>query len=203
MNAASHNDNGVANGNAAGNPFAALLGAAGGAAPGAQAGNPGTAPASAAPTSPAPNTSPLPNPWAPNAGSAPGSAAPAQPTGGMGNLAGMEGLGGLPGLGALGGAGGQPSPEAMLQALHNPAMQQAMQEYLSMPGVAEASMRMAETNPQLRSLMDSNPAIRWAAIPAAYLLAGRVQEEAQNEAASHESLSPRMPCLLSGCEAVQ
>ena len=57
-----------------------------------------------------------------------------------------------------GGMGGGPQDMAgMLAAMQNPQMQAAMRGIMSQPGMMES---IANMNPQLRQMMDSNPQIR-------------------------------------------
>ena len=73
------------------------------------------------------------------------------------------GLQGFEGLGAnnLGGLGmGQGAPQDMagiMQAMQNPAMQQVVRSVMGQPGMME---NIANANPQLRAMMESNPQVR-------------------------------------------
>eukprot|EP00884_Botryococcus_braunii_P016240 jgi/Botrbrau1/329/Bobra.0022s0286.1 len=135
------------------NPFAALFQGAGGGGQGGIAGN-GTAPASNTDSQAggAPNSQPLPNPWAPT-GAAPAGAAGA----GRGLYGGMPDLGSLGGLGGMPGLGGGGDVNSMVQALQNPQMNQMMQQLMQQPGVLEAAISQ---NPHMRQLMEGDPRIR-------------------------------------------
>jgi ubiquilin len=82
------------------------------------------------------NETPLPNPWAP-------SGAPTGLGGGFGST-----------LGPL--AGGVP-PGDMIQMMQNPAMRCMLQSVLSNPAMLDM---IANQNPQMREVLDSNPAAR-------------------------------------------
>ncbi|KAK9906810.1 hypothetical protein WJX75_008440 [Coccomyxa subellipsoidea] len=158
---AAANDAANAAAGAGSNPFASLAaGVPSSAAPAAT--STGAPTASAAPA--VPNTSPLPNPWAPAAGAA------SQPLGGgmgfggggLGSLGGM-GLGGM-GMGDMGMGMPNVNPNDMssvLQAMQNPAMQQMMQQMMSQPQMMESLTQNAvNNNPQLRQMLDSDPRLR-------------------------------------------
>lgn len=142
------------------NPFAALLGAQGGQTRG-QAANPTTTGADTT-GSPAPNTNPLPNPWAAGGGAGGGgtqtNAAGTNP-GGIGRspppVGGLGGLG-APGLEGLFG-GTTPDPNSMSQLMQNPAVSQMMQSLLSNPQYMNQILGL---NPQMRSMLESNPQLR-------------------------------------------
>ena len=142
-------------GDGAANPFAAMFGGGTGARGAAAEG--AAAASVPPPTQGAPNTQPLPNPWAPAGatgaagGGAPGGAGPeGANTGSLDAL-----FGGMGGLGGLGGAGGgPPDMEAMQRIMENPAMSQALDQVLSQPGVFQS---IVNANPQARALMESNP----------------------------------------------
>ncbi|KAH0687933.1 hypothetical protein KY290_019594 [Solanum tuberosum] len=138
------------------NPFAALLGAQGGQGR-QQSNNPPTTGSETTDNLPAPNTNPLPNPWA----SAGTGAAQANTTA-RSNTAGDTraaplGLGGLgsPGLEQM--LGGMPDSTSLNQMMQNPAISQMMQSLLSNPQYMNQVLGM---NPQLRSMLDSNPQLR-------------------------------------------
>ena len=139
-------------GTGADNPFAALFGANN------PANVPGSDPAAnAAPGAGGrPNTSPLPNPWAPTAGTGAGSAAAPAPGG-------FPGLGGMPaGMGGFGGPmGGNGNPEQMMAQmeamLSNPAMANMMQGMMSNPQVMQ---QMMDSDPRMRAMLDSAPGMR-------------------------------------------
>ncbi|XP_059282685.1 ubiquitin domain-containing protein DSK2b-like [Lycium ferocissimum] len=145
------------------NPFAALLGAQGGGQGRQQSNNPPTTGSETTDNVPAPNTNPLPNPWA----SAGTGAAQANTTA-RSNTAGdtraaPPGLGGLasPGLeqmlGGMPGIGGMPDTTSLNQMMQNPAVSQMMQSLLSNPQYMNQVLGL---NPQLRSMLDSNPQLR-------------------------------------------
>jgi len=96
-------------------------------------------------SSAAPDSAPLPNPWAsapsttPAASGAPGLAPAASPFGMMG----MPGM--MPGMG---------DPESMLAMLENPMMQAMLQQMMSSPETIETMLRM---NPSARAMMEANP----------------------------------------------
>lgn len=142
------------------NPFAALLGAQGGQTRG-QVANPTTTGADTT-GSPAPNTNPLPNPWAAGGGGGGGNQTnptAMNPGGGIGRspppVGGLGGLG-VPGLeGLLGGT--TPDPNTMSQLMQNPAVSQMMQSLLSNPQYMNQILGM---NPQMRTMLESNPQLR-------------------------------------------
>ncbi|KAI3519100.1 hypothetical protein L1887_08125 [Cichorium endivia] len=142
------------------NPFAALLGGQGGQNR-SQAANPTTTGADTT-GSPAPNTNPLPNPWAAGGGGGGGgtqtNAAGTNP-GGIGRspppVGGLGGLG-APGLEGLFG-GTAPDPNSMSQLMQNPAVSQMMQSLLSNPQYMNQILGL---NPQMRSMLESNPQLR-------------------------------------------
>mmetsp|Transcript_2679 Transcript_2679/g.11483 ORF Transcript_2679/g.11483 Transcript_2679/m.11483 type:complete len:533 (-) Transcript_2679:881-2479(-) len=153
MNAmASGRDDGVGNtvgGAQADNPFAALFGANenGNAAPGATAAAAAAAPGAEG----SPNTSPLPNPWAPNAGSGAGSTSAPAP-------AGLPGLGGAPmGMGGMGNATPDQMMSQMEAILSNPAMANMMQSMMSNPAVMQ---QMIDSDPRMRAMLDAAPGMR-------------------------------------------
>uniref|UniRef100_A0A7S0NGN1 Ubiquilin n=1 Tax=Micromonas pusilla TaxID=38833 RepID=A0A7S0NGN1_MICPS len=152
MNAmASGRDDGVGNtvgGAQADNPFAALFGANdGNAAPGATAAAAAAAPAAEG----SPNTSPLPNPWAPNAGSGAGSTSAPAP-------AGLPGLGGAPmGMGGMGNVTPDQMMSQMEAILSNPAMANMMQSMMSNPAVMQ---QMIDSDPRMRAMLDAAPGMR-------------------------------------------
>ncbi|KAK9062079.1 hypothetical protein SSX86_019264 [Deinandra increscens subsp. villosa] len=140
------------------NPFAALLGGGQGGAPRNQEANPTTTGADTTTGSPAPNTNPLPNPWAAGGGGAnqtnaattnPGGAGRSPPVGGLGGL-------GVPGLEGLFG-GTTPDTNSMSQLMQNPAISQMMQSLLSNP---QYMNQMLGLNPQMRTMLESNPQLR-------------------------------------------
>ncbi|KAK1440518.1 hypothetical protein QVD17_06346 [Tagetes erecta] len=139
------------------NPFAALLGAQGG-PPRDQTANPTTTGADSTTGSPAPNTNPLPNPWAAGGGRANQTNATATNPGETGRSPAVGGLGGLgvPGLEGLFG-GTTPDPNSMSQLMQNPAISQMMQSLLSNPQYMNQILGL---NPQMRSMLDSNPQLR-------------------------------------------
>ncbi|KAJ8531429.1 hypothetical protein K7X08_026863 [Anisodus acutangulus] len=139
------------------NPFAALLGAQGGGQGRQQSNNPPTTGSETPDNLPAPNTNPLPNPWA-----SAGTGATQANTTARSNTAGDTraaplGLGGLasPGLEQM--LGGMPDTTSLNQMMQNPAISQMMQSLLSNPQYMNQVLGM---NPQLRSMLDSNPQLR-------------------------------------------
>lgn len=137
------------------NPFAALLGGQ----THAQAANPTTTGGDAT-GSPAPNTNPLPNPWAAGGGGGNQTNATGTNLGGIGRAplpgGGLGGLGGVPGLEGLFG-GATPDPNSMSQLMQNPAVSQMMQSLLSNPQYMNQILGM---NPQMRNMVESNPQLR-------------------------------------------
>ncbi|XP_019182521.1 PREDICTED: ubiquitin domain-containing protein DSK2b-like isoform X3 [Ipomoea nil] len=137
------------------NPFAALLGSQGVGQGRDQLNNPPTTGSETTPTSPAPNTNPLPNPWASagtggtqtntTARSNPAGDARAAPQGRLGGR-------GLPDL-----LSGMPDANTVNQLMQNPAISQMMQSVLSNPQYMNQILGL---NPQLRSMLDSNPQLR-------------------------------------------
>ena len=61
------------------------------------------------------------------------------------------GVGGLGGLGSGSAAASAPQMSAIIQAMQNPAMQQAMQQMMSTPGMMEQMLNM---NPQMRAAVE-------------------------------------------------
>ncbi|KAK1410519.1 hypothetical protein QVD17_37056 [Tagetes erecta] len=141
--------------NALQNPFAALLGGGRGPPPRDQVANPTTTGADTTSGSPAPNTNPLPNPWAAGGGGRanqtnaaatnPGGAARSPPVGGLGGL-------GIPGLQGL---FGRTTPESQL--MQNPAISQMMRSLFSNP---QNMNQIFGLNPQMRPMLESNPQLR-------------------------------------------
>ncbi|KAF5798513.1 putative Ubiquitin-like domain, Heat shock chaperonin-binding, UBA-like superfamily, ubiquilin [Helianthus annuus] len=148
------------------NPFAALLGGGQGGPPREQGANPNptTTGADLTTGSPAPNTNPLPNPWAAGGGGANQTNAAATNPGATGGSPPVSGLGGLgvPGLeglfGGIGtGTGTTPDLGSMSQLMQNPAITQMMQSLLSNPQYMNQILGL---NPQMRSMLESNPQLR-------------------------------------------
>ncbi|KAK4347592.1 hypothetical protein RND71_033931 [Anisodus tanguticus] len=137
------------------NPFATLLGAQGARQGRDQSTNPPTTGSETAASTPAPNTNPLPNPWA-SAGNTPDDCAfvkccrgtRAAPPAGLGGLA-------LPNLEQM--LGGMPDAASLNQMMQNPAVSQMMQSLLSNP---QYMNQMLGLNPQLRNMLDSNSHLR-------------------------------------------
>ncbi|KAM3362886.1 ubiquitin domain-containing protein DSK2a isoform X1 [Capsicum galapagoense] len=140
------------------NPFAALLGAQGAGQGRDQSTNPPTTGSEATANTPAPNTNPLPNPWA-SAGTGAGQTnstarsnaageTRAPPPAGLGGLA-------LPDLERM--LGGMPDSTSLNQMMQNPAVSQMMQSLLSNP---QYMNQMLGLNPQLRNMLDSNSHLR-------------------------------------------
>jgi len=117
-------------------------------------------------TSPAPNTSALPNPWA-SGGAAPpnpaaaGTAGAANPWASPGNAAGAANpWAALGGAGGLGGAGlGMPpvDPNFALQMMQNPLVQQQMQTMLENPALMQ---QMMSSNPMMQQMLQTHPEMR-------------------------------------------
>ncbi|CAN4109784.1 unnamed protein product [Withania somnifera] len=148
---------GDARNDVASNPFAALLGTQGGGQGRQQSNNPPTTGSETTDNLPAPNTNPLPNPWA-SAGTGAAQANPTARSNTTGNTrAAPLGLGGLasPGLEQM--LGGMPDTTSLNQMMQNPAISQMMQSLLSNPQYMNQVLGM---NPQLRSMLDSNPRLR-------------------------------------------
>nr|GLL19088.1 ubiquitin domain-containing protein DSK2b-like isoform X1 [Ipomoea trifida] len=133
------------------NPFAALLGVQGGGQ-----GNPPRAGSEATTNPPAPNTNPLPNPWASASAGAEQTNTTARSTPAAGEARAAP-LGGLGGLGLPDLLGGMPDPNAVNQLMQNPAISQMMQSMLSNPQYMNQILGL---NPQLRSMLDSNSQLR-------------------------------------------
>nr|XP_016475862.1 PREDICTED: ubiquitin domain-containing protein DSK2b-like isoform X3 [Nicotiana tabacum] len=140
------------------NPFAALLGAQGGGQGRHQSNNPPTSGSETTDNPPAPNTNPLPNPWASAGTGAAQANTPARsntvadtraaPLGGLGGLA-------SPGLEQM--LSGMPDTTSLNQMMQNPAISQMMQSLLSNPQYMNQVLGL---NPQLRSMLDSNSHLR-------------------------------------------
>ncbi|KAF8406703.1 hypothetical protein HHK36_008795 [Tetracentron sinense] len=139
------------------NPFAALLGNQGTGQARNQSTNPSTTGSETTTGIPAPNTSPLPNPWG-SAGAGGGQTnttrsnppgdARAPGTGGLGglNLQEMERM-----------FGGMQDTSQLNQFMQNPAVSQMMQSLLSNP---QHMNQILGLNPQLRGMLDSNSQLR-------------------------------------------
>ncbi|KAI3808353.1 hypothetical protein L1987_24302 [Smallanthus sonchifolius] len=157
LNATTMGGGGDTTNNLNSNPFAALLGGQGG-LPRDQVANPTTTGADPTTGSPAPNTNPLPNPWAAAGGQANQTNAAATNPGETGRSSAVGGLGGLgfPGLEGLFG-GTTPDPNSISQLMQNPAISQMMQSLLSNPQYMNQILGL---NPQMRSMLDSNPQLR-------------------------------------------
>ncbi|XP_055803340.1 ubiquitin domain-containing protein DSK2b-like [Solanum dulcamara] len=140
------------------NPFAALLGAQGAGQGRDQSTNPPTTGSEATANTPAPNTNPLPNPWA-----SAGTGAGQTNTTARSNTAGEtrapppSGLGGLVLPDLEGMLGGMPDAASLNQMMQNPAVSQMMQSLLSNPQYMNQMLGM---NPQLRNMLDSNSHLR-------------------------------------------
>ncbi|KAL0332813.1 UNVERIFIED_CONTAM: Ubiquitin domain-containing protein DSK2b [Sesamum calycinum] len=140
------------------NPFAALLGAQGG-GPTRENSTSATTPGPESTTSsPAPNTNPLPNPWA-STGTGrtqTNSGARSNPTGEVRPLspAGLGGLG-FPGFEQM--LGSVPDLTSFNQLMQNPTISQMMRNLLSNPQYMNQILGL---NPQLQSMLDSNPQLR-------------------------------------------
>lgn len=91
-----------------------------------------------------PADAPLPNPWASRA--PPSNTPPVPPVNQFGAMGGNPFAGGMP-----------QNPEALLQMMDNPMMQQMMQQMFSNPDTLES---MLTSNPMTRNMMESNPAMR-------------------------------------------
>eukprot|EP00457_Paulinella_chromatophora_P001656 gb/GEZN01001658.1/.p1 GENE.gb/GEZN01001658.1/~~gb/GEZN01001658.1/.p1 ORF type:complete len:717 (+),score=134.35 gb/GEZN01001658.1/:48-2198(+) len=123
--------------------------------------------AATAPSSAAPNTEALPNPWAApapasntntGAGSTPGSAPnpfAAMFAGGMGHPA-MGGIGGIGGMGMGNPAMAQmmQNPQMMAQMMQNPMVQQMMGNLAENPALMQ---QMLQANPMTRQMVNTNP----------------------------------------------
>ncbi|XP_059640102.1 ubiquitin domain-containing protein DSK2b-like isoform X2 [Cornus florida] len=137
------------------NPFAALLGTQGGDHGGDQSTNPTIAGSETANNSPAPNTNPLPNPWA-SAGAGGAQANNTTRSNPAGDAA-SPALGGLGGLGLPNMLGAMQDPSSLNQFMQSPAVSQMMQSFLSNP---QYMNQIIGFNPQLRSMLDTNPQLR-------------------------------------------
>ncbi|KAL7231204.1 hypothetical protein ACSBR2_009466 [Camellia fascicularis] len=136
------------------NPFAALLGTQN------QSTNPASTGTETMANSPAPNSNPLPNPWASGGagGAQTNSTTRSNPAGDTRLPApGAVGLGGL-GLPEFERMFGSMQGTASLsQFMQNPAMSQMMQSLLSN---SQYMNQILALNPQLRNMLDSNPQLR-------------------------------------------
>ncbi|XP_052196713.1 ubiquitin domain-containing protein DSK2b-like isoform X2 [Diospyros lotus] len=131
------------------NPFAALLVTQGGGQGRDQLTNPADAGSETTPNSPAPNTNPLPNPWASGGGAQTNSTRRSNPAGDA-RIPALGGLG-LPEFDPMQGNA------SLAQVMQNPAVSQMMQSLLSNPQYMNQILGL---NPQLRSLVDSNSQLR-------------------------------------------
>lgn len=136
-------------GSGAANPFAALFQQGGSPA---AAGSPGTGTA--------PNSAPLPNPWAP---AAPAGGAGAAAGAGMGAFPGLGGLGGFPGMPGAPGAGGMDASQ-MAGLMGTPEMQEVTRQMMQDPAMrrmmASQMRAMVESDPTLRQATAGNPAMQ-------------------------------------------
>ncbi|XP_044500396.1 ubiquitin domain-containing protein DSK2a-like isoform X2 [Mangifera indica] len=143
-------------GNETANPFAALLGNQAR----NQARDGSTSPSttnSDTTGSPAPNTNPLPNPWASaGTGGSPTNTTNSNPLGDARpqTPAGLGGLG-LPGFESM--LGAMQDSNSLNQMMQNPAISQMMQSLLSNP---QYMNQILGHNPQIRSILDSNSQLR-------------------------------------------
>jgi len=106
----------------------------------------------------APDSAPIPNPWAP-ASASPSSSAGASSSASA-PAANPFGAADFSSLGALGGLGANPAnvnPDQMLEMLDNPFVQQMMRSMMSNPETMES---MINSNPMARQMMESNPQMR-------------------------------------------
>ncbi|XAR58043.1 hypothetical protein NMG60_11026384 [Bertholletia excelsa] len=140
------------------NPFAALLGGQVAGQGRDQSTNPTSTGPETTTTSPAPNTNPLPNPWA--SGGAGGTQTNSTTRSTPAADARMPALGGLGGLGLPGVErmfGSTQDPASLSQFMQNPAVSQMMQSLLSNPQYMNQILGL---NPQLSGMLDSNPQLR-------------------------------------------
>ncbi|CAI9767815.1 unnamed protein product [Fraxinus pennsylvanica] len=140
------------------NPFAALSGGQGGGVAREQVTNTRTTGSETMTDSPAPNTNPLPNPWAPTGteGVQMNSTAQSNPSGDVRTPPlGVSGGLGFPDFSQL--LGSMPDPNSLNQLMQNPAISQMMQSLLSNPQYIN---QIIGFNPELRNMLDSNPQFR-------------------------------------------
>ncbi|XP_057492531.1 ubiquitin domain-containing protein DSK2b-like isoform X3 [Actinidia eriantha] len=135
------------------NPFAALLGTQGGGQGRDLSTNPSSTGSETTTNSPAPNTNPLPNPWASGGGAQTNSTTRSNP----GGDARLPTLGGLSGFGLPDMLGSAQDNASFSQFMQNPAVSQMMQSLLSNPQYMNQILGL---NPQLRNMMDSNSQLR-------------------------------------------
>ncbi|KAL2531228.1 Ubiquitin domain-containing protein DSK2b [Abeliophyllum distichum] len=140
------------------NPSAALLGAQGGRLAREQVTNATTAGSETMTDSPAPNTNPLPNPWA-STGTGGGQTNSTPQSDPSGNARipplGVSGGIGFPDFSQL--LGSMPDPNSLNQLIQNPAISQMMQSLLSNPQYIN---QIIGFNPELQNMFDSNPQFR-------------------------------------------
>ncbi|XP_022858420.1 ubiquitin domain-containing protein DSK2a-like isoform X2 [Olea europaea var. sylvestris] len=140
------------------NPFAALLGAQGGGVAREQVTNTSTTGSETLTDSPAPNTNPLPNPWASTGteGVQTNSTAQSNPSGDVRTPPlGVSGGLGFPDFSQL--LGSMPDPNSLSQLMQNPAISQMMQSLLSNPQYIN---QIIGFNPELQNMFNSNPQFR-------------------------------------------
>ncbi|XP_057492530.1 ubiquitin domain-containing protein DSK2b-like isoform X2 [Actinidia eriantha] len=137
------------------NPFAALLGTQGGGQGRDLSTNPSSTGSETTTNSPAPNTNPLPNPWA--SGGAGGAQTNSTTRSNPGGDARLPTLGGLSGFGLPDMLGSAQDNASFSQFMQNPAVSQMMQSLLSNPQYMNQILGL---NPQLRNMMDSNSQLR-------------------------------------------
>ncbi|PSS29956.1 Ubiquitin domain-containing protein [Actinidia chinensis var. chinensis] len=137
------------------NPFAALLGTQGGGQSRDLSTNPSSTGSETTTNSPAPNTNPLPNPWA--SGGAGGAQTNSTTRSNPGGDARLPTLGGLSGFGLPDVFGSTQDNASFSQFMQNPAVSQMMQSLLSNPQYMNQILGL---NPQLRNVMDSNSQLR-------------------------------------------
>ncbi|XP_074285936.1 ubiquitin domain-containing protein DSK2a-like [Silene latifolia] len=135
------------------NPLAAVFGTQ--AATGGQQRDGSNNPSTPGSDSGAPNSNPLPNPWSNVPGGTLTNNARRTTSSGDTRADPLEGLSSFPDLGRM--FGGVPDLSEASQFMQNPAMSQMMQSLLSNPQIFS---QIINTNPQLRSLTESNPQLR-------------------------------------------
>ncbi|XP_051140935.1 ubiquitin domain-containing protein DSK2a-like [Andrographis paniculata] len=140
------------------NPFAALLGTQGQQPRRENSAGSGTTGSETTNNTPAPNTNPLPNPWASAGTGVAGTNSDAHPnpTGNARPISpGSTGGFGFPDFEQM--LGGAPDMNSLNQLMQNPAISQMMRNLLSNPNYVNQVLGL---NPQLQSMLDANPQLR-------------------------------------------
>jgi ubiquilin len=144
-------------GAAGGDPLAQMLQSLG-MAPGGGTAVPDAGGDAAPQASSGPNAAPLPNPWAaPGTPASGGTGIGAPGAGGLGALAGLFGGGGNGGVGSSDQA---PYMNTVMGMMNNPQMQEMARSMMNNPEMMQSMQTMLRADPNVRRVLDSNPAAR-------------------------------------------